>query len=56
MSIDLLPITPADKLSELKRELEMRRHVYGKGGTISGKNQRRIEVLEAIIKDYEAMQ
>ena len=54
---DLFPITTADKIAELRRELVMRRQVYARWveiGTLAPEQaERRIAIMEAILADYE---
>lgn len=58
---DLLEVTTAEKIAELKRELEMRYRVYGRSfpGQATRKmtrvQQRQVDVLAAILMDYETM-
>lgn len=54
---DLLPITEADKIAALEREIRMRRLVY-KGRVDRNlmpqwKADREIAVMESILKDYQ---
>ena len=57
---DLFAISRADKVAELKREIAMRRQVYGRqvaaGRMTQEKADRGIAVMEAIIADYELAQ
>ena len=53
-------ISRADKLGELRREIAMRKRVYGRqvarGAMTQGQMDRGIAVMEAILADYEGKQ
>jgi hypothetical protein len=57
---ELFPITNADKLAAVMRELEMRRRVYPRmienGKMTQGKAAREIALMEAIASDYAGKQ
>lgn len=61
MMADLLEVTTAEKIAELKRELEMRYRVYGRShpGNATRKmtrvQQRQVDIMAAILMDYETM-
>lgn len=46
--------TDKDKLSEVRREIAMRRRVYGRDGAMTPKQTAQIAIMEAIAADYEA--
>jgi hypothetical protein len=54
---DLFPITRADKLAEVRREIAMREAVYPRrvqrGAMMPEQAQRQIAVMRAIAQDYE---
>lgn len=56
---DMFPITKADKLACVKRELELRRKVYprwiGTQKMTDDKAAWELAVMEAIVKDYEEL-
>lgn len=49
---DLLPVTTGEKIAEVKREIDMRYRVYGLNK--SARQQRQIDIMQAILDDYEA--
>ena len=58
---DLLPITLADKIAELERELAMRREWYPKWKANAGRNKRnamdrQYDVMEAVLEHLKTAQ
>jgi hypothetical protein len=60
MNPDLLPITTADMIEELQREIALRQRLYprwvSEGKLMPEKAARQIEILQAIVLRLEALQ
>lgn len=49
---DLFPVTLDDEIAEIKRELQMRLHVWGRGseGRFDDKQRRQWAVMQAVLQ------